>query len=354
MLEPTERDIVIRVLRDNFFAIGNPGASLQVAIGYALAAQITFGPNAQSTTENAVTFCENQPWRGQSDHPLIDLLKTVSAVDQGILVIIKRLQAIPLPPNPLQAEVLDGGIVFLGRPDLRQLVPALVQPAGGCVLRINGNSKWGKSYTFRFLKFLNLQRQPLIPIQLENPGPTTRAEDVADTLVQRMARAPENKPKIAGETPLRIGQLLADWVLNIALRTPPTNWWFVLDGFDNEALPDDTKEFIRQLALQIANGLGRSTIRLILINYRAELPRALRRLQEEEDVPYGKKVWIDLVADYYDRLALKLPEARRPSAVKARDQALAELENVPADQMDDKFMETLSDVIEDDTDELTA
>jgi len=354
MLEPTERDVVVRVLRDNIFTVGNSGASLQSAIGYALAAQITFGPNPQSTTENAVTFCENQPWRGQGDHPLIDLLKTVSSLDQGIQVIVRRLQTIPLPPNPLHAEVLDGGIVFLGRPTLRQLVPALVQPDGSCVLRVNGGSKWGKSYTFRFLKFLNLQRQPLIPIHFESPGPATRAEEVADTLVQRMARAPDNKPKILGETPLRVGQLLADWVLSIALRTAPTNWWFVLDGFDNEALPDDTKEFIRQLALQIANGIGRSTVRLVLINYRAELPRDLRRLQEKEDVPNDKQVWINLVTDYYDRLAQKLPEARRPSAIQARDNALAELESVPADQLDEKFMETLSDVIEDDTDGLIA
>lgn len=355
MLESTEREIVVRVLRDNIFILGsNPGALLQPVIGATLAAQIIYGPTAEATTTAVVRFCEDQDWRAPGDHPLIDLIKIVERIDPAIPPIIARLRAIPLPSNPLDSELLECGTIFLGRSLLRKaLVPDLLKETGICILRVNGDSRWGKSYTFKFLKFLNQQRKPLTPVFLENPGPATRAEEIADTLVQRMAALPVNKPNIAGETPLRAGQLLADWVLNIALRTPPSNWWFVLDDFDVPGLPEDSKEFIRQLALQIANGLGRKTIRLILFNYYGDLHRDLRRLQAKDDVPNNVTSWLDLVKDYYDRMALRNP-AKTPLIVQRRDNAVLQLSTIPADRLNNEFMQILAERLEDDTDVLSA
>jgi hypothetical protein len=263
MLESTERDVVVRVLRDNIFAVANVGAILQIAIGPALAAQVPDAPSAQLRTEAVVTFCERQPWRSQGDHPLIDLINLVRDLEPSIPKIIMRLKAIPLPQNPLQAEVLDNGILFLGRDSLRMLVPNLWAPAGRCVLRINGGCKTGKSHSFRFLQFLMLQNMPINPVRVEKPGPTIGAFELAETLLKRMGCSMEYPPKVLNETPLRAGQLLADWVLNLGLRSKPSNWWFVLDNFDDEALPDDTKEFVRRMALQIseAPGWARSAVR---------------------------------------------------------------------------------------------
>jgi hypothetical protein len=350
MLESTERDVVVRILRNNIFTVANAGAVLLGAIGPDLAAQIPDALNPQLRTEAAVTFCERQPWRRQGDHPLIDLLNVVRALEPSIRVIIQRLRAVPLPPNPLQAEILDNGILFLGRDKLRTLLPGLWDPAGHCVLRINGETKTGKSYSFRFLQFLMLQNQPIIPVKMEKPGPTIGALEVAETLVMRMGCAPDNKPKLTNETALRAGQLLADWVLNLALRSEPSNWWFVLDNFDDEALPDDTKEFVRQMALQIANGRGRRTMRLILINYKAKLPREVNRLQAEELLPNDPQEWLRLVRTYYDRLAAPFSPERQRLAMKARDLAISELQDLPFE----KFLEALSDAVEDDTYELTA
>src|SRR6202043_1576859 len=97
----------------------------------------------------------------------------------------------------------------------------------------------------------------------------------------------------------------------LGLRSKSTNWWFVLDNFDDDALPDDTKEFIRQMGLQIANGVGRSTMRLILIDYKAQLPRDLKRLQAEELLPNDRNEWLRLVRTYYDRLAATFSPAKQ-------------------------------------------
>ena len=350
MLESTERDIVVRTLRDNIFAVANAGASLQFAIGTDLAAQVPDASSTQLRTEAAVTFCERQPWRSQGEHPLIDLISLVRNLEPSIPKIILRLKAIPLPPDPLQAEVLDNGTLFLGRDALRVLVPNLWTPAGRCVLRINGGCKTGKSHSFRFLQFLMLQNKPIIPVRVEKPGPTIGAFEVAETLLMRMGCSTENPPKVANETPLRAGQLLADWVLNLGLRSKAPNWWFVLDNFDDDALPDDTKEFVRQMALQISNGIGRSTMRLILINYKAKLPRELKRLEAEESLPYDRQQWLQLVRSYYERLAASFPPEKKQLAMDARDQAILELEGLP----DEKFLEGLSDALEDDTDALKA
>jgi len=350
MLESTERDVVVRVLRDNIFAVANGGATVQAAIGTDLAAQIPDAPSAQLRTEAAVAFCERQPWRGQGEHPLIDLINRVRSLEPSIPKIILRLKAIPLPPDPLQAEVLDNGTLFLGRDSLRTLVQNLWAPAGRCVLRINGGCKTGKSHSFRFLQFLMLQNKPIIPVRVEKPGPTIGAFEVAETLLKRMGCSTDNPPKVLNETPLRAGQLLADWVLNLGLRTKPSNWWFVLDNFDDEALPDDTKEFVRQMGLQIANGVGRSSMRLILINYKAPLPRELKRLQAEESLPYDRQQWLQLVRLYYDRLAAPFAPEKQQLARDARDQTILELQGLP----DEKFLEGLSDAVEDDTDALTA
>jgi hypothetical protein len=168
MLESTERDVVVRVLRDNIFAVANVGAILQVAIGPALAAQVPDAPSTQLRTEAVVMFCERQPWRSQGDHPLIDLINLVRDLEPSIPKIIMRLKSIPLPPNPLEAETLDGGILFLGRDTLRMLVPELWVPDGRCVLRINGGCKTGKSHSFRFLQYLMLQKKPIVPVRVEN------------------------------------------------------------------------------------------------------------------------------------------------------------------------------------------
>ncbi|MBI2689356.1 MAG: hypothetical protein HYX27_23875 [Acidobacteria bacterium] len=350
MLESTEREVVIRLLRDNVFNTPNPLPALQAEIGATLAAKIPFAANPEEYTKVTILTCENEPWRRQGDHPLIDLISIVRTLDPSVPAIVKRLRSVPLPPNPYTAEILDGGTLFLGRDNLRTLVPQILQPNGQCVLRINGEPKSGKSHSFRFLKFLHLQSSGLVPIKMENPGPATPAEVVAETLISRMGCAPENPPRLTNETPLRKGTLLADWVLNLALRTKPSNWWFVLDNFDDASLPDDTKEFIRQLALQIANGLGRSSIRLVLINYKSQLPHDLRRLQTEELIPKDKADWIKLVRTYYDRLADTLPPAKQPAALTARDATVQELRDVA----DDAFLQTLCEAIEDDTDVLTA
>ena len=350
MLESTERDIVVRILRDNLFTVANASAILQGAIGPALAAQIPDAPSPQLRTEVAVTFCERQPWRRQGDHPLIDLIEIVRVLEPSIPGILKRLRAVPLPPNPLQAEILDNGTLFLGRESFRALLPMLWAPTGRCVLRINGDCKTGKSHSFRFLQFLMLQNTPIIPVKIEKPGPTIGALEVAVTLLNRMGCATDNPPKLTNETPLRAGQLLADWVLNLGLRSRPSNWWFVLDNFDDDALPDDTKEFVRQMALQIAGGLGRPMMRLILINYKSQLPRDLRRLQVEELLPNNRQEWLRLVRTYYDRLAASLSPEKQQLVLDAREQTILELQSLP----DEKFLEALSDAVEDDTDVLTA
>ena len=350
MLESTERDVVVRILRDNIFTVAQAGAILQTAIGPDLAAQIPDAPSPQLRTEAVVTFCERQPWRRQGDHPLIDLINTVRALEPSIPVIIRRLRAVPLPPDPVQAEILDNGTLFLGRESLRALLPELCTPQGRCVLRINGEGKTGKSHSFRFLQFLMLQNRPIIPVKIEKPGPTIGALEVAETLVKRMGCAPDNPPKLMNETQLRSGQLLADWVLNLGLRSKTSNWWFVLDNFDDDALPDDTKEFVRQMALQIASGLGRPTMRLILINYKSQLPRDLKRLQAEELLPNDRQEWLRLVRTYYDRLAAPFSLEKQQLAMEARDQTILELQGLP----DEEFLQALGDAVEDDTDELTA
>ena len=127
-------------------------------------------------------------------------------------------------------------------------------------------------------------------------------------------------------------------------------WWFVLDSFSDSNLPDDTKEFIRQLGLQIANGVGRDRLRVVLIDSEIDLPSDLRRLQKRDEVALDRAQWETNVRDYFAALALKLPPGRQPDLQAAMDDTI---EQITAAK-DAEFLSKLCEAVEVATDELSA
>lgn len=345
-LEAKDRNLAVNCLASDFFNSPNPRNRLRTIVGeVALDLEEQFTPHAWAMA--SVDLLQKQEWT-LAGHPLLLLLEVIAPLHQDLSALVQRLSALPKPPNPLLAKRLETG-VFLDRETLRQHVESLLASDGPCVLRVQGQPKSGRSTCFQFLKHLHTRSKSLHPVRVQSQGFLTAACDLAQTLINRMGEDPSTIPPIAGETPLRAGQILADWVLNRALRSR-SRWWFVLDDYSDPNLPEDTKEFIRQLALQIASGIGRDRLRLVLINSEVPLPMELRRLQKVEKLEINRPLWQQYLTDYMEEWKQQLPPEKAGLVDTAKQVILEEL----ATQPDHLYLETLWTAIEDTHDEFAA
>jgi hypothetical protein len=342
-LQDTDREIAVKLIAANVVNSADPVPALQAIIGpKALDIQSQSSPNKWA--EVAVRFCQELDWDEQGRHPLVKLLAQVAPLNARIPQVIQMLESIPRPEDPFTARILDNGQAFLGRTALRQFARDMLKPAGPCVLRIFGKGKVGKSYSLKLLLYLQLQKKGLKPVQVEYSGRKTPALTVATTMVRRMGADPGPGPNLGPETGRQAGQLLADWVLNLALRGTD-NWWFVLDGFTDPELPDDSDEFIKQLAQQIAQGPARERMRVVLVDSDVQLSDDLRRLQRKDELKLDRDLWESVVRDYYAALALTLPPAKQPDLADAIDDTLDQIKAAK----DSDYLRTLCIAVEEAT-----
>lgn len=354
-LEPNERLLVLPELVKALVAARNEAAFFSTYLGIAVVASIEQPGTTQGWATSGLAKCEASDYRSDSTHPLLNLLKDLTVVNAAILAIHKRLDSIPRPANPFTAETLDNGQVFLDRGSFRSGVTKLMAPAGPVVLRVSGDPKSGKWYSYMFLRFLSLNGNAINPVRiLCEPSLTGIA--MAQTLLMRMGaeRADWQTPPIRSEeekteSPLRIGQVAADWFFNRVLGTG-RNWWFFVKFTDN-SIAADTREFIRQLAFNIANAPDPTRIlRLILVNFVGDLPPDLRRLQIRDNFELDRQAWESHALAYIARLGSALPADRQAELSLTTQELVSTLRN--ASNQD--FLSTLCDELEDLTEEINA
>lgn len=351
-LEPTEREVVIVQISNAMIGTSSPAAFLALYLGSAVVAKIPDPGTRDNWARAGLVKAEEADYQLDGTHPLLELLRALGRQNQTILKMYERLQNLPRPANPFAAHVLDNGQAFLDRESFRSTIEKLFAQDARPILRVFGDRKSGKWYTFKFLIFLALSGKPFSPISFEC-GASTTALSLAQSLLQRMGTSDWQKPPFSEadapkEMPLRVGQRISDWFLNAALQSGQT-WWFFVKFLDI-SIAADTGEFIRQLALQCAlnPGARRKSFRLVLVNFADELPRDLRRLQEREEFKLDRMVWETYLHGYITHLKTTVDVEKQAELDDAQPDILSRIRAAT----DEEFLSTLCHEVEDLTDEL--
>jgi hypothetical protein len=332
-------------------SVPTPSAFFVLFLGNEIVAKMPDVGTRKLWAEAGLEKAEQADFRGDGSHPLLEMLKTLGNANQSILQMHRRFERLPRPADPFTALMLDSGQAFLDRESFRTKILNLFTPQGPVVLRVLGDRKSGKWYSYKFLMFLSLSGKQIVPISFQC-SPTTSALALAQTLLKRMGtsdwqQSPLSAEDEAKEAPLRVGQSLADWFLNAALRSQK-NWWFFLKFLDT-SIAADTKEFVRQLSLHFANNpSARTSFRLLLLNFADELPPDLRRLQRTEEFRLDRPSWETHVQTYIAHLKSRTSAAKHSELDDAQQDILTEIR----DAKDEDFLSILCKEVEDLTDEL--
>ena len=172
-----------------------------------------------------------------------------------------------------QAQWIHGDVPFFDRESLRTHSKELIDEAQRPLLRVNGDSGFGLSYTTRFFDFLSQEKGDTLHIAVAPPevrgGSVVLSRRTRSRLVSYMGNA-----KVPARATSSYPAALRRFVLGeAAARTG--RWIFLLEGFNQEDLQPEVKELIQLLARSVCDGDHRKRMRLVLIDCPADLPSVL-------------------------------------------------------------------------------
>jgi hypothetical protein len=197
------------------------------------------------------------------------------------------------PQNPFEACLIEPGPEpFISRRVLREFLQQVNNPRGFPILVVNGLSKTGKSYSFRFITYLKrmLSAYDLAWVDLSSEvhvdyRPETLAEDISILLGWDQTSLPKRP---SNRYPKELTRwVLGQWSRIQAGRAAPSPLVVVLDGFHQPELYGETREFVQELIKQVA--ANTTQVRLVLLNYSDELlPPNLPPIRREPLAPLSR------------------------------------------------------------------
>lgn len=208
---------------------------------------------------------------------LLDLLLDylINTKGHGDLVpILDRVRRNEDPnPSPYESAWLVTQRPFFDRDELREKARSLVEENARPLLRLvtPSNEVYGRSYSRQFLEHLELKSPGDVHVVWEElapkTGPSYQPVDLADAIGAQLG-VTQKRPK---NTSSSYPKIVARWVLG-HIMSKPGRWIIVLDGFGQDDLNPDVRTTIEALAFMIPGGQYRQRVRLVLLDYAADLP----------------------------------------------------------------------------------
>jgi hypothetical protein len=224
--------------------------------------------------------------------------------------------------DPFTAQVLPGsGEIFIDRSTSRDILRTLVKPPPNrpepWVLRVVGEERTGKSYTFSFIHHLS-SRVDFRPVLVTLDRSSTAADILLDVSLQVAAR---------GEQPSHVDDAVkqirhwAQWLVKQACdSTGDRPWWLVFDQCNLLDPASDAVDMIAQLstALQYVTMQAGLRPRLVLLGYGTQLSD-LNLPRKAELVDQVTRVSDRHLHDFFARVFQDLDERREPPVRLAED-----------------------------------
>ena len=281
MLTPEEQLAVQGALTTVLAADGNVRQFITATFGNRSGAMLRELPASLVMPDRQAAFvlmqCLDARWPAPQQPPLASLLEVllttlITGGEASLVALRDRVQhGVDPNPDPVMTFWVNETLPFFSRQQLRPVVKSLLGRDAQPILKIVGPRSAGKSYSRWLIDHvcaLRIDHHVVVADLAEGIGPSFPVEELADTLVTPIADHPPRPPRAASNYAASLGR----WILNAAINVPG-RWIFVLDGFNQPDLQEETRELVRNLAQVIAGpGDFRKRMRLVLIDYEATLP----------------------------------------------------------------------------------
>lgn len=277
MLTPDERRLVIEELADHLGPTGDVRQLVTVIFAPNHKDLLLILPtNVTAIVDQAqfvVDHCLDSRWTYNPSLMELLLIRLVSTGGKGNLAPIRdRVQAGTDPnPNVYKTLWVLAGQPFIDRKNLRAKLQQFVEMSDRPILRVWGVRGAGKSYTSELLNYVMQKARPDIHVASASlaigNGPSYDAMELAETLA--LAFSPdENIPERRNSS---YAGALMRWIVRNTLKKPGL-WIYVLDGFGQPDVKDETRELVQLLAQQVCAPEFSRRLRLMLLDYDAALP----------------------------------------------------------------------------------
>jgi hypothetical protein len=246
--------------------------------------RISTGPNLDAHVYRVVESAQKENWvlelvrAASQERPHVDELKKLYA------------ELEPLAPaagvDHYEACLLQGNQALIDRLELRAKVKELANATSARVLLVNGPPSSGKTHSAQFINHLEkvVATFQVVRIDLRRQVPAALGvEEVAKDILSQMGLDVARMPPKGNEQDARWAQLLWNWVTGELRKGPQHVWYFIIDGLNQVALPQGTRDLIEELALRIQQQWTMHS--LILIGYEEqEKLESLGVSTEREDI----------------------------------------------------------------------
>jgi hypothetical protein len=277
MLVRAERELVIAKLLNELI---NGASPQNVVVGLfggrankVLTGLPTGAPAHQVIATVVLDICLMDRWT--SDPSLLEVLLN-SLINAGAVDLIAARDRVRTKVDP-NLETLGNGWInadlpFFGRAIVRKIVRLLMNSGDKPILRVQGMTKSGKTYTGAWLNFLSSPDRCDFRLVLQKLADDTAAmmkpDTLASALVSKLGRPIDNIPQ--PKEGHRYEQALSSWILSNVLQTSGRTW-IILDGFDNPDLDPTTAALIQILAEEVLTGEFNRRARLVLLDFKRNL-----------------------------------------------------------------------------------
>ena len=179
-----------------------------------------------------------------------------------ILAVIDRPAVSTTNSDPFQEVLLDAGRPFVNRKTLRRQLLDLTSNFGSSVLRIDGEPKTGKTYSYYFISHIARGKGNVVnKFDMDGlPEPDSLAEAILDRI-----GASRPLPLIGAESAQKWAEKLASIVAS-AVSEKQTPRLLIFDEFKDAPLPAGTASLIIRLA-KYADEELRGFLRVVLVRF---------------------------------------------------------------------------------------
>lgn len=224
---------------------------------------------------DVVNVCLELRWSVEPSH-MEKLLSHLANV-RGVTGMKELAERVARKEDPLssvyEAQWILGDLPFFDRESLRAHSAELIDEAKRPLLRVNGDPGFGRSYTSRFFDFLSQEKGDILHVAVARLEPKQAPSYMVDELAQELVSYMGNA-KVPPRTGSSYPAALRRFMLGEA-SAKTGRWIFLLEGFDQRDVHPEVRELIQLLAQSVCDGDHRKRMRVVLIDYPADLPSVL-------------------------------------------------------------------------------
>lgn len=170
----------------------------------------------------------------------------------------------------VMAHILRAGRFFINRKHLRKALTVMKTGDGPRVLVVTGDRLSGKTYTRELITYFTEKTPKNRAIYVDLDRLVYEAPTLTQEVGQLLGMDVSNIPQQEDEQNARWVKRLCGWIIARIVNPGDVTYWFIFDGFREQTLLPETRDWIEELVLQSETNL--QNCRVVLLNYNEVLP----------------------------------------------------------------------------------